>query len=59
MLILKRRSGEKIFIGDDIEIIVVGIEKRSIKLGIDAPASVNIVREELMEISDNDEGDNN
>jgi len=47
MLILSRRVGEKIMIGDDIEVTVCGIHKGQVKLGIDAPDEVVILREEL------------
>ncbi len=47
MLVLKRRNGETIKIGDDIEIQVLGTEGDSVKLGIVAPKSVQILRKEL------------
>ncbi len=49
MLVLTRKFGEKINIGDDIVIKVVEISKGSVKLGIDAPKDVFICREELYE----------
>ncbi len=49
MLILTRRIDEAIIIGDDIEIKVLGIDKGQVKLGLDAPEEVVIVREELLE----------
>ena len=47
MLILTRRLGESIIIGDNIKITVVDINKQQIKLGIDAPKHVTINREEV------------
>ncbi len=47
MLILTRKIGEKIIINDDIEIIVVDSNSSSAKIGINAPKSVRVFREEL------------
>lgn len=47
MLILSRKDNESIHIGKDIKIKVVSIEKGSVKLGIDAPDNMLILREEL------------
>jgi len=47
MLILTRKLDEEIIIGDDIRIRVVGIENGKIKLGIDAPEEMGIIRGEL------------
>lgn len=49
MLVLSRRLNETIVIGDNIRITLLGIEGDKIKLGIDAPRSTRIVREELIE----------
>ncbi|MED0670824.1 carbon storage regulator CsrA [Aneurinibacillus aneurinilyticus] len=49
MLVLSRKVGEKIMIGDSIQIKVVSIEGDQIKLGIEAPQSVSIYREEVYE----------
>lgn len=48
MLVLSRKLGEKIFIGDSIVITVVDIDRGKIRLGIDAPRSVPVYRQELM-----------
>jgi carbon storage regulator len=48
MLILVRRSGESIKIGDDITIVVLSQKKGQIRLGIDAPEEVTIYREEVL-----------
>jgi len=47
MLILTRRSNERIFIGDDVVLVVLGIENNRVKLGIEAPAEISILREEI------------
>lgn len=47
MLVLTRRKGEAIQIGDNIEVTVIAIEGDQIKLGIDAPQSVDIHRQEV------------
>ncbi len=49
MLILTRKIGEKIKIGDDIELSVVDISKGVVKLGIEAPKDVTILRQEVFE----------
>lgn len=48
MLVLTRKLGEKILIGDDITITVVDIGKSRMKLGIEAPAGHKILRSELV-----------
>lgn len=48
MLVLSRKIGEKVVIGDDIEITVIDIDRNKIKLGITAPTQVPIFREELL-----------
>ena len=47
MLILGRKTNEAIKINDDIEIVVLGIEGDQVKLGIEAPKSVDIHRKEI------------
>ena len=47
MLVLSRKSGERILIGDDIKITIVRIGPNSVRIGVDAPGQYNIVREEL------------
>jgi carbon storage regulator len=48
MLVLSRKLGEKIFIGENICITIVDIDRGKIRLGIDAPRSVPIFRQELL-----------
>jgi len=47
MLILTRRVDERIFIGDDITLCVLGIEGNRVRLGLEAPRDVAILREEI------------
>lgn len=49
MLVLARKMDESITIGDDIVVKVISVEKGMVKLGIDAPKNVSIVRNELLE----------
>ena len=49
MLVLSRKTSERILIGDDIAITIVRIGAVTVHIGIDAPAEVRIVREELIE----------
>ncbi|MBL8867140.1 MAG: carbon storage regulator [Planctomycetia bacterium] len=48
MLVLSRKLGEKIFIGETICITVVDIDRGKIRLGIQAPRDVPIYRQELV-----------
>jgi len=47
MLVIKRKQGEALLIGDDIEINIVSIDNGSVKVAISAPKSVTILRKEL------------
>jgi carbon storage regulator CsrA len=49
MLILSRNLGERIVIGDDIDVTVLGVRNNTVRLGINAPKSVEIHREEIYE----------
>jgi carbon storage regulator len=49
MLVLTRRLGEAITIGDNVKLIVVEIDGNQVKLGIEAPREIEIYREELFE----------
>jgi len=49
MLVLSRKPGESIFIGDDIEIVVTKTDYGSARIAISAPREVLIVRGELMD----------
>jgi len=47
MLILTRRIGEKLLIGDDIEVVVLDVNRNQVKVGIKAPREMTVLREEL------------
>jgi carbon storage regulator len=49
MLVLSRRVGEKILIGDSVAVTIVRIAPGIVRVGIEAPAEMPIVREELRE----------
>ncbi len=49
MLVLSRKRMEGLWIGDKIRITVVKIDRNSVRLGIDAPRGVSIIREELLD----------
>lgn len=49
MLILTRKIGEKIIIGEDVVLSVVEVSKGVVKLGIEAPKNVTILRQEVFE----------
>jgi carbon storage regulator len=49
MLILTRKPGETVVIGDDVRITVLAIRGSQIKLGIDAPREVRVNREEVLD----------
>lgn len=48
MLILTRRTGEAVHIGEDIVVRVLGVNGGQVRLGFDAPKSINVVRDELL-----------
>jgi len=47
MLVLSRKLGEKIVIGDNIVVTVVKIDRNQIRIGIEAPQNVPVYREEI------------
>lgn len=47
MLVITRKKGEAILIGEDIEITVIKLDDGTVKLAIDAPKSIKILRKEL------------
>ena len=55
MLVLSRKLGEKIFIGENICITVVDIDRGKIRLGIEAPRDVPIYRQELLPLAQQQE----
>ena len=49
MLILTRRIGESVMIGDDIKISVLGVKGNQIRIGVSAPREVAVHREEIFQ----------
>lgn len=49
MLIITRKKGESLMIGDDIEIVISKIDDGNVKIGIKAPKELTILRKELYE----------
>ncbi len=49
MLILTRRVGDALMVGDDTKIVVLGVKGSQIRLGINAPKDVKVHREEIYE----------
>jgi carbon storage regulator len=49
MLVLSRHKDESIIIGDDVEIMIVGIKPGQVKIGIKAPKHVTVHRKEIYE----------
>ncbi len=52
MLILRRKPGEKLLIGDHIKITVMDVSEGGVRLAIDAPREVTILRSELKKAGD-------
>ena len=51
MLVLSRKSLQSIMIGQDIKITIVKVERNQVRIGIEAPRDVTILRDELIEPS--------
>lgn len=49
MLILTRRVGESLMIGDEVNVTVLGIRGNQVRIGVDAPKDVAVHREEIYE----------
>lgn len=52
MLVLSRKPGQKVHIGDNVSVTIVRIGPNTVRIGITAPANVTIVREELIDVAD-------
>lgn len=56
MLVLSRRKGQQIQVGPDVTITIVEVCGQTVRIGIEAPVNVNIVRTELRDTEVNDNG---
>ncbi|MGA8351522.1 MAG: carbon storage regulator [Isosphaeraceae bacterium] len=57
MLVLSRKPLQSIMIGPDIKITIVKVERNQVRIGIEAPRDVTILRDELIEASPTDSSD--
>jgi len=57
MLVLSRKKDESIIIGENIKIMIVDIRGDKVRLGVEAPKTVNIDREEIFELKKKDEAE--
>ena len=59
MLILTRKSGESLMIGEDISVTVLGVKGNQVRIGINAPKDISVHREEVFDkIKDKSQEDN-
>ena len=52
MLILRRKAGETLLIGDEVKVTVLDVYEGGVRLAIDAPRSISILRSELLQAAD-------
>ena len=57
MLILTRKVGESVVIGDDIRVTVVNLSGYRVRLGVDAPKEISVYREEIYDRLQTENGD--
>jgi carbon storage regulator len=56
MLILTRRVGETVVIGDEVQVTVLGVKGNQVRLGVNAPRDVSVHRQEIYERIRNEQG---
>lgn len=49
MLVLSRKSGESLIVGDEVKVTVLGVSGRQVRIGIDAPNDVAVHRQEVFD----------
>ncbi|MGV6852681.1 MAG: carbon storage regulator CsrA [bacterium] len=59
MLILTRRVGETLMIGDDVTVTVLGVKGNQVRIGINAPKDVAVHREEIYQRIKREQGEGN
>ena len=54
MLVLSRKEGEAILVGDNIHITILSVRGKKVRLGFEAPKEIKILRKELIHGNDNE-----
>lgn len=58
MLILTRRVGETLMVGDDVTVTVLGVKGNQVRIGVNAPKDVSVHREEIYQRIQNEKENN-
>ncbi|KDE40511.1 MAG: carbon storage regulator CsrA [Nitrincola lacisaponensis] len=57
MLILTRRVGETLMVGDDVTVTVLGVKGNQVRIGVNAPKDVSVHREEIYQRIQREKGE--